>query len=105
MQNGDTGAADIMVGNRHMWADHWDADVSCGRSRVTIRNPDDELGTMWIPIDWNLNHLEVNTATIELECASQRAKLLIEQDEAEEAEWDALHYRELVQYSVPVPKQ
>jgi hypothetical protein len=105
MVNGDTGRADIMVGNRLMWSDHWNADVSIGNSLVTIRNSDDGCGTMTIPIDWNLNFTKVNTAESELACAATCADLRIKQDDKAQLDWDSVHYRDLIEYNVPVPKQ
>ena len=82
MKHGDTGQADIMIGNRLMWNDWWNGDVSCDTNTVTIRNADDVMGVMTIPIDCGLNHTEVNTAQSQYECAQQCAELLVAQEEA-----------------------
>jgi hypothetical protein len=68
-------------------------------------NSDDGFGTMTIPIDWDLNFAKVNTAESELACAATCADLRIKQDDKAQLDWDSVHYRDLIENSVPVPKQ
>ena len=88
-----------------MWNDHWNGSIDGGNNTVTIRCPDDGLETMAITIGWALNYGDVNSAQSEYSNATKRAELKIVQDEAAQSEWDKAHYRDLLHYNVPVPKQ
>ena len=97
--------ADIIVGNRLMWNDHWKGSIEFGNNTVTIRCPDDGLETLAIPIGWALNYKDANSAQSEYSNATRRAELKVVQDEAAQVKWDIAHYHDLLCYSVPVPKQ
>ena len=80
MENGDTGRADIIVGNRLMCNDHWNGSIDCGSNTVTIRCSDDGLETLAIPIGWVLNYEDINSAQSQYSNATRRAEMKIVQD-------------------------
>jgi hypothetical protein len=62
LKEGDTGKADIMIGNRYMAEECWCARVDIGHQQVIIERPDDGKGEFRIPIENRLNFQEVKTA-------------------------------------------
>ena len=108
MENGDTGKAALMIGNRSLWCDRWGGCVDFVDGMVHLQSPDDGLGRLSVPITWSINHEEIKTAEDAAVWRDKRAVWLAEQEDlTEHDEWDATHWREeglLCSYRVPVAK-
>ena len=50
VKNCDTGAADVMLGSKIMRKSEWGAEVDIGDEELRINNPDDDGGTIALPI-------------------------------------------------------
>ena len=65
IKDGDVGKADILVGNAHMWSDHWGGCIDCNENLMKFRKADDDLGPLEpsrgpaVPVDWQLNYKDV----------------------------------------------